>query len=121
MKRTFSMRLLLAGSLLSVMIASIQPARAQISLVAPQPIQIHDGKPDLDVRISADPTSIDGHTPPGFQDLSLITISVENRLTVPQGFFRYEGVLHVFGSEAKPVLIHIDLPAPLAQVGNVGV
>jgi hypothetical protein len=111
----------LALSLLLMVVFGLAPLSAA-QLGQPFPIVIVPGPPDLTVQISAVPNSIyGGPNPNGVNESSLVTITVQNRLTAPQEPQLFEGTLRLFGSEARGVSISVSMPASLSQVGNMGI
>lgn len=104
-------------SLALIGVLTFPPVSGQIQ-IKPNQFVIRSGPPDLVMRMSASPTSIYGGPWNGVNEISIVTITVENRLTFRKlmpGQARAVG----HGSDARGVLVSIDIPAPLSQVGNV--
>jgi hypothetical protein len=73
-------------------------------------IQVFPGQPDLTVTAQNTRPIFTPNGEP--RDSSLVTISVQNRLTASQSL-----PARFFGSEARGILVSVAIPAPLSQVG----
>jgi Right handed beta helix region len=88
--------------------------------IRPNPIVIHPGPPNLTVHTSAAPNSIyGGPNVNGVNESSVVTITVQNLLTLPQSPHPSPVPLQLFGSEARGVSVSVSMPALLSQVGNM--
>ncbi len=87
-------------------------------------LTISNGPPDLTVNVVPAKSMIYGGPVPGMpQDSSLVTITVQNRLSFLPGLIGStlgkEPILQAFGSEAKAVIVSIRLTSDLRQIGNM--
>jgi hypothetical protein len=76
------------------------------------------GPPDLVLRASAAPALLPAVSSGSPIDTTVVTLTVENRFT-PYGNPVVGKYLRFFGSDARDVLVYVDLPPLLAQVGNI--
>jgi hypothetical protein len=87
--------------------------------------KIFYGPPDLTVRVLPAKSWIYGGPIPGVpQDSSLVTVTVQNRFSLPPSFpgpvaVEEPDTLSVFGSDARGVLVSIGLTNGLEQVGGL--
>jgi hypothetical protein len=95
------------------LLGMISPTIAQTS--SPIIFQVFPGQPDLAV-IAQNSKPIGMYSNP--RESSLVTISVQNHLTIQQG--KQQGSpLRVFGSEVQAVLMTVAIPIPLSQIGGL--
>ncbi len=89
-------------------------------LIKPTLLAVQNGLPDLTVNVVAAKSSIlYGGTP---SESSLVTIAVQNRLSiVPGPIVRGKQLLKMYGSAATNVMVLILLSSYLQQVGGVSV
>lgn len=60
-----------------------------------------------------------GPTVNGVNESSVVTITLQNRLTLLHRPHLFEGTLRHFGSEAQGVSVSVSMPASLSQVGTI--
>lgn len=104
--------------LIVLMLGPISSGLAQESIEL-FPVEIIPGLPDLTVFTSAAPTLIYGGPINNANDSSVVTITVQNRLTAPERGYLFEGTFWMYGAEARGVFVSIAMPTSLSQVGNM--
>jgi|SRR3990172_1698313 len=82
-------------------------------------LNIKDGPPDLAVNVAAAKSSILAAFPSGMRDSTVVTITVHNQLTLIPPSLPISGAVEAYGSDAKGVVVLIQLTHHIQQVGGI--